>query len=521
MNLKHISIATVGISLALSVPAFASPEHCQPAMGLVDKTYTALYNICAFGTDEDIRLFWGEKGKNYGSFNALNKALAKDKTTLKFGMNAGMYHTDRSPVGLYIDENGTKTKLQTGASHGNFGLVPNGVFYRDGEGYGVMETLAYQSAGLSPNFATQSGPMLVIDGKLHPNFRKESTSKHIRNGVAVHPNGKTVYFVKSEVPMNFYDFATIFKDELKVENALYLDGVISRMFDAESGRNDIGASMGPIIGVVQPKPHTIPAHTISAASHQAHAHYIANAGVMAESSQTKILFDPFQSSGFGVYQEPLDEDIEALMAGEGDFADIAAVFVSHAHSDHFSAPQMIAYMTAQPEVHMVAPIQALEMMQKDESWDEALEARMTLIDLEYGDAPQTIKLPGIEATAVRIAHAGWPAPRRITVQNMVYRVTLDDDVTVMHMGDADPRPQHYHPFVEHWQKTRTDTAFPPYWFMLGRVGPAILDYYLNVETAIGVHVPLEIPQDLKATEKDYFSIHGETRPIGQEHTHDQ
>lgn len=100
-------------------------------------------------------------------------------------------------------------------------------------------------------------------------------------------------------------------------------------------------------------------------------------------------------------------------------------------------------------------------------------------------------------------------------------MTLDDDVTVMHMGDADPRPQHYHPFVEHWQKTRTDTAFPPYWFMLGRVGPAILDYYLNVETAIGVHVPLEIPQDLKATEKDYFSIHGETRPIGQEHTHDQ
>ena len=155
------------------------------------------------------------------------------------------------------------------------------------------------------------------------------------------------------------------------------------------------------------------------------------------------------------------------------------------------------------------------MMKKDQDWDEALQARMRVVDMEAGDAPQTITIGDITATAVRIPHAGWPAPKRAAIQNMVYRVTLKDDATVIHMGDADPRRQHFIPHKEHWAERRTDTAFPPYWFLTSLQGRNILEDDMNVAKSIGVHVPLKIPAELKESGQDYFSKPGETRKIGK------
>lgn len=230
--------------------AHASPEQCQPIMtdGLKVK-----YQVCSFEKGHDIRLFWGESGQPYSDFASLKKALANQDLDLIFAMNAGMYHADRSPVGLYREAGKTSSKLQTGASYGNFGMVPNGVFFIHKGEFGVVDTQAYLLKSVVPDYASQSGPMLVIDGKLHPKFRKKSTSKRIRNGVGISEDGEMVYFVKSEVPVNFHEFATVFKDTLKSPNALYFDGVISRLYDAETGRSDIGVPMGPIVGVVRPR----------------------------------------------------------------------------------------------------------------------------------------------------------------------------------------------------------------------------------------------------------------------------
>ena len=41
----------------------------------------------------------------------------------------------------------------------------------DGKRAGVMETRAFLRRNKRPQFATQSGPMLVINGRLHPKFR--------------------------------------------------------------------------------------------------------------------------------------------------------------------------------------------------------------------------------------------------------------------------------------------------------------------------------------------------------------
>ena len=123
---------------------------------------------------------------------------------------------------------------------------------RDGRA-DVIETKAFVRKAPDCRSATQSGPMLVIDGKLHPRFLKDGTSRYIRNGVGTSADGKQAVFAISNETVNFYDFALLFRDHLKLPNALYFDGNISRLRAPDLGRNDLGFSpLGPIIGVVKP-----------------------------------------------------------------------------------------------------------------------------------------------------------------------------------------------------------------------------------------------------------------------------
>ncbi len=207
------------------------------------------FTVCSFKASDDIRLFWGEDGKPFGSFDKVEEALEADGKELVMAMNGGMYHSDRKPVGYYLEDGVKSQELMTKASSGNFGLLPNGVFHIGETGVGITETLTFEQKDLDVHSATQSGPMLVINGALHPKFRKESDSRKRRNGVGV--SGDNVYFVISEEPVNFHHFGRLFKDHLGTPNALYLDGVVSRLHDAENGRSDRGFRMGPIVGVVR------------------------------------------------------------------------------------------------------------------------------------------------------------------------------------------------------------------------------------------------------------------------------
>lgn len=151
-------------------------------------------------------------------------------------------------------------------------------------------------------------------------------------------------------------------------------------------------------------------------AHDGKASYIANEGVMvthtdANEGDIKILFDPLPLSGIGTYMDTPEEVKAALLSGAPPFDNVNVVFISHAHRDHFSAADMIAFMKAQPQSHLAAPAQALYMMMADPAWDAALEARMTILDMGYGEDPQSFEIGKVKASAVRIAHAGWPAPR--------------------------------------------------------------------------------------------------------------
>ena len=182
------------------------------------------YLVCTFDTaEDDIRLFLrDETGAPYGQFDRLANHVASQGGNLIFAMNAGMYHDDRRPVGLYIEEGEAEMGLVRSAGPGNFGMLPNGVFWIDGGKAGVSETLAFdeQFKDAPPRFATQSGPMLVIKGELHPALNPDGTSLRRRNGVGISADGQKVFFVISEVPVNFHSFARLFRDGLDAPDAL-------------------------------------------------------------------------------------------------------------------------------------------------------------------------------------------------------------------------------------------------------------------------------------------------------------
>lgn len=238
--------------------------------------------------------------------------------------------------------------------------------------------------------------------------------------------------------------------------------------------------------------------------------YLANEGIMVSDGHTTILFDPLYPNGFGTYQMVPEPMRKALMAGSEPFTDIDAVFISHMHADHFSVDEVILYLQTHAKVRLYAPLQAVELMQ-ERTDDTALFERVTAVDLARLDAPLSFSEGGLDIDVVRIPHAGWPG--RAEVSNLVWRVSLGDGVTVMHLGDADPLDAHYAPHAAHWTKKHTDTAYPPYWFFLSPTGRQILKSRLNTINATAIHVPIKLPPRLVSSGADFFHEPGETRII--------
>ena len=254
VRLHHAGLVTL-VGATFLASAFAAPDSADS--GCHEKQWRdADYVVCRFNAGADIRLFLNDSsGEPYKHFNFVNHMLESKGERLAFAMNAGMYHEDRTPVGLFVEEGLQQSAINTNKGPGNFHMLPNGVFFQwreDGyRGAYVMESKRYDSDAAHDvvAYATQSGPMLVIDNDIHPRFLPDSDSLKRRNGVGVTKEGE-VYFVLADTPVRFYDFAMFFKQELNTPNALYLDGTISRLYAPELDRNDPGVAMGPIIGVV-------------------------------------------------------------------------------------------------------------------------------------------------------------------------------------------------------------------------------------------------------------------------------
>jgi L-ascorbate metabolism protein UlaG (beta-lactamase superfamily) len=246
--------------------------------------------------------------------------------------------------------------------------------------------------------------------------------------------------------------------------------------------------------------------------------YMANEGLMVVQGETKVVFDPLFRNSYGQYQLLPKEMEAALFAGQPPFDGIDAIFVSHYHGDHFSPVDMLRLLKEQPGIALYAPAQAVTVLRSVAGkQDEMILDRVTTVNLAYKDAPVTLAMEGLIIEAVRIPHSGWPEGR-LDVENIAWRVTLNEATTVLHMGDADVDDVHFERDADYWGKRHTHMAFPPYWFFANSNGRRILDNRIKAGHSVGVHVPVSMPENPSQRPPEYrgydlFTKPGETRDI--------
>ena len=182
---------------------------------------------------DDLTLHWKDSaGKPLGTFSRLRQELGARAPDLNFAMNAGIFSRNQEPLGLHIEASKVLRELNLGNREGgqvNFYLKPNGVFYIADQVPGIAESTAFAGLGLHPTLACQSGPLLVLDGKIHPVFQPGSTNFHWRSGVGLTKDHQIVFAI-SKNALNFHDFARLFKERLECDDALYLDGDICAIY---------------------------------------------------------------------------------------------------------------------------------------------------------------------------------------------------------------------------------------------------------------------------------------------------
>ena len=272
-NPRYVLLKALQAALTMTIAAVAL-SACQPfgtdaasqstVWSCVSKDLPFRYNAChidaqALTSDRyQLKLFWQDADKQtLLRFDNVVNTLPSSQT-LAFAMNAGMYNERYAPIGYTVIEGDEKRSLNLKEGGGNFHLLPNGVMWWDQTGkMQITESNALANLIDSGNadiwYATQSGPMLVIDGEIHPQFNEGSTSAKYRNGIGICRDGSdiTVQMVNSEEPVNFYHFAELFKNDLNCPNALFLDGGIASALYAPSIDKHDKKDMGVIIGVVE------------------------------------------------------------------------------------------------------------------------------------------------------------------------------------------------------------------------------------------------------------------------------
>lgn len=188
--------------------------------------------------NDELALFWQDAdGKPLKTFAKLREVTETRSRRLKFAINGGIFTKQNAPLGLHIENFKMLRPLNTGELEGgqfNFYLKPNGVFFVVSNQAGILETSQYAQRQLKPALACQSGPLLLLDGKIHPVFRPGSTNLHWRSGVGVSRDRQVVFAISND-PLCFHDFARFFKEKLECDNALYLDGDICAIYLPELG----------------------------------------------------------------------------------------------------------------------------------------------------------------------------------------------------------------------------------------------------------------------------------------------
>jgi uncharacterized protein YigE (DUF2233 family) len=202
----------------------------------------------------EIKMYWkDDKDSIIGSLGKLKAYAASKGDTLLYACNGGMYMANQAPLGWFIQNRKQIKSINKKKGQGNFYLAPKGVFYIWRNRMPMVSALDEVEDELTDKIThlTQSGPMLVHNGKINSLFTQNSLNINIRNGVGILPNGNAI-FAMSTYPLCFYDFAKYFADK-GCKEALYLDGFVSRTYCPKENYEQLDGDFGVMIGVVKRK----------------------------------------------------------------------------------------------------------------------------------------------------------------------------------------------------------------------------------------------------------------------------
>lgn len=251
---RSLVIGALLAAAALIAAAFAMQRGSRDAGApcVVHSFESSRFIVCTYNARaEELRLASSAPHGGYmRGFDALEASLGADARRVRFAMNAGMFNDAGAPIGLYVANGEEQHVLRLTNGPGNFHLKPNGVFWQGDDGAVHVDTSENYALHVEhARWATQSGPMLVIDGALHPRIADNGPSRYVRNGVGVR-DGHTAFFVISSGAVSFGRFARFFRDRLRCRNALFLDGTVSSLWAPRMGRDDDDHRLGPMVVVL-------------------------------------------------------------------------------------------------------------------------------------------------------------------------------------------------------------------------------------------------------------------------------
>lgn len=256
-KLKRAWLACLGIAIVALI-LVSKADQLEPSKVTKPEAQQILWQqhtYSVFTVDPEkhhLELYYTDgHGNRLGSFRKIQDLLSNQNRQLVFAINGGMFTPDFKPSGLFIEHGTTVHFLNTDDAEGNFFLKPNGVFYIGEKSTSIVTTSAFGQVSDYVHFATQSGPMLVHESQIHEAFQPDSQSIHIRSGVGIRSDQRVVFVLSNEA-VNFYDFALFFKQRMGCEHALYLDGVICKMYLPALNRYQTDGDFAVMIGLAVP-----------------------------------------------------------------------------------------------------------------------------------------------------------------------------------------------------------------------------------------------------------------------------
>ncbi len=203
--------------------------------------------------------------------------------------------------------------------------------------------------------------------------------------------------------------------------------------------------------------------------------WLANEGVLLESSGSAVLIDAFVPEPYSIYTALPAETAAAMLAAEAPFGQVDIALASHRHRDHYQPEFAAKFLAAHPETRFWSSPQVLAGLESPGA------------DSVFPGPGETIsrRHANIEVDFLNLSHGSG---RFSAIQNLGHVVRIGG-FTVLHIGDAAMVPANFDPYG--LVPAQIDVALVPYWYCSSKSGQKLISTHLAAGLQIAVHLPRE------------------------------